>query len=100
MTDPTNDHPTAPDEPPPSRSAEQIRADIEQTREQLGETVEALAAKTDVKAHAQERVEAAKAQAQERVDAARSAVAAQPRRPAMIAGAVAAAVIVVWLLRR
>ena len=33
---------------------EQIQREIEQTREQLGDTVEALAAKTDVKARAQE----------------------------------------------
>ena len=35
---------------------EQLRQDIERTREQLGETVEALVAKTDVKAQARERV--------------------------------------------
>jgi hypothetical protein len=40
-----------------TRSPEQIRADIEQTREEVGDTVEALAAKTDVKAQAHERVE-------------------------------------------
>jgi hypothetical protein len=40
---------------------EQIRAEIEATREELGDTVEALAAKADVKAHARERIERAKA---------------------------------------
>jgi hypothetical protein len=39
------------------RSPAEIQADIERTREELGDTVEALAAKTDVKARAQERVE-------------------------------------------
>jgi ABC-type transporter Mla subunit MlaD len=39
------------------RSPDEIQADIERTREQLGDTVEALAAKTDVKARAHERVE-------------------------------------------
>jgi prophage DNA circulation protein len=39
----------APDDP------EQLRQEIERTREQLGETVEALVAKTDVKARAKER---------------------------------------------
>ncbi len=34
---------------------EQLKQDIERTREQLGETVEALVAKTDVKAQARER---------------------------------------------
>jgi len=39
------------------RSPEEIEADIARTREALGDTVEALAAKTDVKARAHERVE-------------------------------------------
>jgi hypothetical protein len=38
-------------------TAEELRADIEQTREDLGDTVEALAAKTDVKARARSRVD-------------------------------------------
>lgn len=42
------------------RSAEEIRADIDQTREEVGDTVEALAAKTDVKGQAQQRVDAIK----------------------------------------
>ncbi len=47
-----------------NKSPEQIRADIEQTREQLGDTVEALAEKTDVKAQAKTRISAAKDAAQ------------------------------------
>jgi len=39
------------------RSPAQIQADIERTREELGDTVEAIAAKTDVKARAHERVD-------------------------------------------
>jgi cobalamin biosynthesis Mg chelatase CobN len=42
--------PAVPDDP------EQLRQDIERTREQLGETVEALVAKADVKAQAKEKV--------------------------------------------
>ena len=42
------------------RSPEQIRADIEDTREDLGDTVEALAAKTDVKGQAKAKVESVK----------------------------------------
>jgi hypothetical protein len=38
------------------RSPEEIRKDIEVTRGELGDTVEALAAKADVKAQAKERV--------------------------------------------
>ena len=41
---------SVPDDP------EQLRQDIERTREQLGETVEALVAKTDVKAQAKDKV--------------------------------------------
>ena len=44
-----------------NKSPEQIRADIEQTREQLGDTVEALAEKTDVKAQAKQYVNAEQA---------------------------------------
>ncbi len=46
----TSTKPSVPDDP------EQLRQDIERTREQLGETVEALVAKTDVKAQAKEKV--------------------------------------------
>ena len=42
---------------------EELRADIEQTREDLGDTVEALAAKTDVKARARARAEGIKSNA-------------------------------------
>jgi dsDNA-specific endonuclease/ATPase MutS2 len=40
---------------------EQIQREIEQTREELGDTVEALARKADVKAHARQKVEETKA---------------------------------------
>ena len=43
-----------------SSSPAEIRAEIEQTREELGDTVEALAAKTDIKGQAQDRIAAAK----------------------------------------
>jgi hypothetical protein len=39
-----------------TRSPEEIRADIEQTRTELGDTVEALAEKTDVKGQAKQRI--------------------------------------------
>ena len=48
-----------------TRTPEQIRADIERTRVQLGETVEALAEKTDVKAHAKEKVDEVKTTARD-----------------------------------
>jgi hypothetical protein len=43
------------------KDPEQIRADIEATRQELGDTVEALVAKADVKAHARERIERTRA---------------------------------------
>jgi ElaB/YqjD/DUF883 family membrane-anchored ribosome-binding protein len=45
---------------------DQIRADIEETRRELGDTVAALSAKTDVKAQAQHRVDEIKTQAAEK----------------------------------
>jgi hypothetical protein len=44
-----------------AKDPEQIREDIEATRRELGDTVEALAAKADVKAHVRERVQRTKA---------------------------------------
>ena len=45
---------------------EQIQREIEQTREQMGDTVEALAAKTDVKARARQKLGEAKSSAAEK----------------------------------
>jgi len=50
------------------KTPEEIRADIEQTREDLGDTVEALAAKTDVKAQAKDRIARVKETAQHKKD--------------------------------
>lgn len=48
-----------------------LRAEIERTRSQLGQTVEALAAKADVKARAHETVEQAKLRVRESVEQAK-----------------------------
>ena len=48
-----------------SRDPEQIREEIEETRHALGDTVQALAAKTDIKAQAQRKLESAKASAKQ-----------------------------------
>jgi hypothetical protein len=50
------------------RSPEEIRRDIEETRGDLGDTVEALAAKADVKAQAKDKAEEVKAQAKGKAD--------------------------------
>ena len=57
-----------PPNPEPSKDAgiEDIKHDIEQTREELGQTVEALTAKLDVKAQARNRASALKTQATKR----------------------------------
>ncbi len=47
---------------------ERIREQIEDTRQELGNTVEALAAKTDIKAQARRKVDDAKASAAEKKD--------------------------------
>jgi len=53
--------------PAPKPSVEELRAEIKQTRADLGETVQALAAKADVKARAKEQVEVARERALETV---------------------------------
>jgi hypothetical protein len=90
-----------------AKTPAEIRAEIDQTREELGDTVEALAEKTDVKAQAKAKVEdvktkvkaAAPESPQEGVQQAQTLVKQNPK-PAAIAG-VALALFVLWrLLRR
>jgi ElaB/YqjD/DUF883 family membrane-anchored ribosome-binding protein len=61
------------------KSTEQIRAEIDQTREEMGDTVAAVAAKTDVKAQAQAKVDEVKAQAKVKLDQARQAAPESPQ---------------------
>ncbi len=101
--DPSGMVPSDPAEPE-ATDAEAIRKEIEDTREQLGDTVAALSAKADVKAQASAKADEltrraheigsdAKARAGELTDRAK-------QRPApLIAGGVAL-VAAVWLLRR
>jgi hypothetical protein len=56
---------------PETRDTAQIAADIEQTRQELGETVEALTAKLDVKARARQRLVVTKEHAAQRAVAGR-----------------------------
>jgi len=53
--------------PAPKPTIEELRAEIKQTRAELGQTVQALAAKADVKARAREQVEVARERALETV---------------------------------
>jgi uncharacterized protein YdbL (DUF1318 family) len=57
-----------PDDTEEARTPEAIRTDIEQTREEVGDTVEALAAKTDVKAQAHARVDEVKGNVRAKAD--------------------------------
>ena len=50
------------------KSPDEVRHEIEQTREELGDTVETLAHKTDVKAQVKERISSAKGAAQHKKD--------------------------------
>jgi ElaB/YqjD/DUF883 family membrane-anchored ribosome-binding protein len=58
-------------EPPKDAGPEEIQYDIERTREELGETVEALASKLDFKAQARKRADSVKARAGSGLAAAR-----------------------------
>ncbi len=51
-----------------TQDPEQIEREIEKTREDLGDTVEALAQKTDVKAQAKQRLEETKASVADKKD--------------------------------
>ncbi len=59
------------------RTPDEIQAHIEQTRQDLAETVDALSAKADVKARAQEQAQVAKDRAAEQLQAAKERTADQ-----------------------
>ena len=81
------------------RSPEEIRREIASVRGDLGNTVEALAAKADVKARARERVEEIKTGAREKAPRAADpermvAVARQNPLPLAVAAALLAGVLI------
>lgn len=97
-----------------AKTPAEIRGEIDQTREELGDTAEALAEKTDVKAQAKAKVDEVKSQAKAKVEEIKAkaaeaapespqegvqqaqALAKQNPRPLAIAGAV----VVLFLLWR
>jgi hypothetical protein len=97
-----------PDDPEISDDPDELREQISHTRTELGETVEALAAKADVKAQVKEKVTSAREQVAETVsevdaDQARRALASVPvrvRRRPLPAVLAAAGVVLVWVTRR
>ncbi len=82
------------------KSPAEIRAEIDDTREEMGETVADLAAKTDVKAQAQAKLDDVKAAAPESPQegiAQAQAYAKQNPKPVAIAGALLA-LFLLWRL--
>lgn len=75
-----------------TQTPEELRAQIEATREELGETVEALAHKADVKARAKERVDEVRAEARQ--------LPRRHSRELAIAGGAVAVIAVALLARR
>ena len=75
------------------QSPDEIRAEIEQTRAELGQTVDALTSKLDVKAQAHDRVDAAKATVAAKATQAKQAAPAPVRNALDQAGSAAAPVI-------
>lgn len=91
-------------EPGPDAGIDDIQADIEQTRSELGETVQALSHKLDVKERAKEKAAETKARVAEKADTLKHTATDNPQRTipvaaVAIAGALALA-IVVWRRRR
>ena len=80
-----------------------MREEIEETREDLGDTVEQLAQKADVKAQAQAKVDETKQQAQAKVEETKQQAQAKvtrPENPAPVAGiaaGVAGLLLLLWL---
>ncbi len=90
-------------EPGPDAGIEEIEADAEQTRHELGQTVEALADKLDVKQRAKDKAAETKEQVVEKADALRHTATDNPKRTVPIAAvalvAALAVGIVVWRRR-
>lgn len=84
---------------------QELRAQVEHTREELGRTVEELAARTDVKARARRSAAEAKQHMAERTGHAKEHVAATVGSPAgktasLVAGATAVLVLLMLARRR
>lgn len=98
----TSEHP----EPEQGASVDDIEADIERTREDLGDTVDALTDRLNVKAQAKRKAEEAKAKATSFAEHAKDAGTTDDGRPdpKVLAGAGAVVavvvVVVVVLIRR
>ena len=83
-----------------TRTPGQIQADIERTRAEVGDTVEALAEKTDVKARVHDRVEEVKAKVADSTPDSTHSAAEKVRANPVPFAAAAALLFVFWLGRR
>jgi ElaB/YqjD/DUF883 family membrane-anchored ribosome-binding protein len=64
--------PAGSDDDQETRTPDEIRSDIDETRGDVGDTVEALAAKTDVKAQARDRIDEIKSNVRAKADQAKA----------------------------
>jgi hypothetical protein len=78
---------------------DKLVADIEQTRRQLGDTIDALAAKVDVKAQARAQADATRLRLRQQMESAKSLGRRVPPSGAVVGAAVVVACLVV-LIRR
>jgi ElaB/YqjD/DUF883 family membrane-anchored ribosome-binding protein len=103
---------------PEQKNPAELREEIDENREQLGDTVEALAGKADVKGQAKAKIDSAKQSAQQKAEELASkakevapdsagagaqqmaGIAQENPVPLAIAGAFVAGVIVGWILGR
>lgn len=88
-----------------SQTPEEIQADIEQQRERLAGTVDALTAKLDVKAQAKAKVDEARATTSAKVAGIKDRATTdngRPRNELLVVGAtvVVVAAVIVWWRRR
>jgi len=84
--------------PPDDQQA--VLADIARTREQLGETVQALTARADVQARAQEKVTAVSGRVRGRARDLRDQVTAHAGQRVRLAVAAGSALVIGWLAVR
>ncbi|MDA4109713.1 DUF3618 domain-containing protein [Mycolicibacterium holsaticum] len=98
MTTPESGRP----EPGPSADIAEIEADIEQTRDELGQTVAALSSKLDVKERSRQKAAETKERVAEKADTLRHTATDNPSRTVPIAIVVLAVLagIVIWRRRR
>jgi ElaB/YqjD/DUF883 family membrane-anchored ribosome-binding protein len=88
------------DNPEQPTDPDQLRGEIAEAREELGETVEALAAKADVRGRAKDTVYEQKARARAKLDEVIELVKEKPARVAAVAGGVVTLLLLVLLRRR